>query len=79
MNTAEQTVGALLVTPSLEIALTQRLASVMPWVSPESRAELERVQEGVRSLVIANRHLALRLAEAHDEINSLRDDAEAAA
>ena len=72
MNTAEHTAVALLQTPSLELALTHRIAVVMPWVSPESRHELEQVQDGVRTLVVANRHLAIQLAEAREEIERLR-------
>jgi len=72
MNTAEHTAGALLQSPALELTLVQRISSVMPWVSPESREELSQVQNGVRTLVTANRYLALQLAEAREELERLR-------
>jgi hypothetical protein len=78
MNTAEQTAGAILQMPSLELSLLQRIALVMPWVSPESRAELERVHQDVRALITANRHLALQLADARDELDRLRGEKAAA-
>ena len=72
MNTAEHTAGAILQMPSLELSILQRIALVMPWVSDTSREELERVHADVKVLVTANRHLALKLAEAREELERLR-------
>jgi len=72
MNTAEHTAGAILQMPSLELSLLQRIALVMPWVSDSSRVELERVHGDVKALITANRHLALKYAEACEEIERLR-------
>ena len=72
MNTAEHTAGAILQMPSLELSLLQRIALVMPWVSDSSRAELERVHADVKALITVNRHLALKYAEACEEIERLR-------
>lgn len=74
MNTAELTVQQItrVRVRARKPSTLERIALVKPWVSPSSRAELEHVESDVKALQKANRHLAVALADAHDEIERLR-------
>lgn len=74
MNTAEQTIEAIVRIGRREPTAQERLRLVMPYVSQGSREELQRVSDDYGALMKANRHLAIALADAHDEIARLRGE-----
>lgn len=80
MNTAELTVQQLTraTVRTRKPSTLERIALVKPWVSASSRVELEHVEADVKALQKANRHLAVALAHAHDEIARLRGEQVAA-
>lgn len=64
----------------VEQSLLQRIRLLMAYSWSEgAREELVEIHERVNGLIVANRHLALSLAAAHDEINRMRGDSKEAA